>query len=72
MTAEVREMLGSEVLLHGSIEQPDYAAGEKAVSLSAKLPTSCKADVGDKVRLYVDMSRIKLFDVDTEENILYV
>lgn len=72
MTAEVREMLGSEVLLHGSIEQPDYAAGEKAVSLSAKLPPSCKADVGDKVRLYVDMSRIKLFDVDTEENILYV
>ena len=72
MTAEVREMLGSEVLLHGSIEQPDYAAGEKAVSLSAKLPPSCKAEVGDKVRLYVDMSRIKLFDVDTEENILYV
>lgn len=72
MTAEVREMLGSEVLLHGSIEQPDYAAGEKAVSLSAKLLPSCKAEVGDKVRLYVDMSRIKLFDVDTEENILYV
>lgn len=64
MKVEVREMLGSEVLLHGTIDEKE--------PVSAKLSPSCRKDTGDKVRLYVDMSRIKLFDVDTEENILYV
>lgn len=59
----VREGLGAEVLLHGE------AAGEP---VCVKLPPSARAGQGDKVWLYPDMSRAKLFDCETGENVLYV
>ena len=58
----VREMLGSEVLLHGQTG----SAGQ----LSAKMPASCHVMPGEFLRLYVDMPQIKLFDIETEANIL--
>lgn len=63
MEVAVREGLGAEVLLHGEI------AGEP---VCAKLPPSAKAGQGETVWLYPDMSRAKLFDCGTEENVLYV
>ena len=67
ITLGIREMLGSEVLLHGD------TCGQGTVEhVSAKLPPSCTAKAGDRIRLYADMDRIKLFDRGTEENILYV
>lgn len=63
MEVAVREGLGAEVLLHGEI------AGEP---VCAKLPPSSKAGQGETVWLYPDMSRAKLFDCETEENVLYV
>ena len=45
---------------------------EDSPIISAKLPPSCPAKAGSRVRLYVDMASIKLFDTITEENILYV
>ena len=59
----VREMLGSEVLLHGN-------TGDTG-RLSARMPASCRVKPGEFLRLYVDMSQIKLFDIQTEENILF-
>lgn len=59
----VREMLGSEVLLHGN-------TGD-AGRLSARMPASCRVKPGEFLRLYVDMPQIKLFDVQSEENILF-
>lgn len=59
----VREMLGSEVLLHGN-------TGETG-QLSARMPASCPVKPGEFLRLYVDMPQIKLFDIQTEENILF-
>ena len=59
----VREMLGSEVLLHGN-------TGDTG-QLSARMPASCRVKPGEFLRLYVDMSQIKLFDIQTEENILF-
>ena len=59
----VREMLGSEVLLHGN-------TGDTG-QLSARMPASCRAKPGEFLRLYVDMPQIKLFDIQTEENILF-
>ena len=59
----VREMLGSEVLLHGN-------TGD-AGRLSARMPASCRVKPGEFLRLYVDMPQIKLFDIQTEENILF-
>jgi len=58
----VREMLGSEVLLHGN-------TGDMG-QLSARMPASCRVKPGEFLRLYVDMPQIKLFDIQTEENIL--
>ncbi|MGN0371215.1 MAG: ABC transporter ATP-binding protein [Enterocloster sp.] len=80
MTVNVREMLGSEVLLHGEIGLTAWECplrkeerGEiEPQLLSAKLPPSCQSRTGEKVRLYLDMSRIKLFDTESEKNILYV
>ena len=40
--------------------------------LAAKLPPDCNARPGEHIRLFADMSRIKLFDADTGENILYI
>ena len=59
----VREMLGSEVLLHGN-------TGDTG-RLSARMPASCRVKPGEFLRLYVDMPQIKLFDIQTEENILF-
>ena len=59
----VREMLGSEVLLHGN-------TGDMG-QLSARMPASCQVKPGEFLRLYVDMPQIKLFDIQTEENILF-
>ena len=84
--ADVREMLGAEVLLHGRVCGDGGAARhgtaqgepvrdslnwENSPHICAKLPPSC-CKAGGRVRLYVDMGRIKLFDTITEENILYV
>ena len=59
----VREMLGSEVLLHGN-------TGDTG-RLSARMPASCRVKPGEFLRLYVDMPQIKLFDIQSEENILF-
>lgn len=59
----VREMLGSEVILHGN-------TGDMG-QLSARMPASCRVKPGEFLRLYVDMPQIKLFDIQTEENILF-
>lgn len=63
MEVHVREMLGAEVLLHG------MAAG---VEVCARLKPGCQGGVGEIKELFVDSNRIKLFDMETEENILYV
>ena len=62
MEIEVREMLGAEVLIHGESEK---------TPISAKLSpdSSCKA--GECVRLYADVSQMKLFDTETGVNIFY-
>ena len=51
---------------------PEGIIWENSPIISAKLPPSCPAKAGSRVRLYVDMAHIKLFDTITEENILYV
>lgn len=63
MDIEVREMLGAEILLHGTIG---------AEPVSAKMDAGCRARVNETALFYVDIDRIRLFDRATEENILYV
>ena len=71
-SVQVRELLGSEVVLYGNAGSGPGAQEGTEELLSARLSPDCGAKRGDKLRLFVDMSRIHLFDVDTEENILYI
>ncbi len=63
MKVMVREGLGAEVLLHGEI------AGENAC---VKLDPSCGTRPGETIALVPDMTKIKLFDAQTGENLLYL
>ncbi len=63
MDVQVREMLGAEVLLHGTIGGTD---------ISAKLSPECALRQGENASLYLDVNRIKLFDPRTEANLLYI
>ena len=75
MEIHVRELLGAEVILHGDIAgdmDETGGAADKKSQLAAKLPPDCNARPGEHIRLFADMSRIKLFDADTGENILYI
>lgn len=63
LNVEIKEVLGAEILLHGRIRRSEVCA---------RLKPDIKAEAGGSFPVYVDMDRIKLFDMDTEENILYV
>jgi multiple sugar transport system ATP-binding protein len=58
---EVVEMLGSETLLYGYIED---------TAITARVNPRTKIRVGDVVKLAVDTNRIHLFDKDTEKTII--
>ncbi len=62
VAVSAREMLGAEVILY-------FLVGDK--QFAARLGTGCIADVGDYVDLVIDISKIKIFDKDSRENILY-
>ncbi len=58
---EVAELLGSETLLHLSIEGSTFIA---------RVDPRSKAKAGDDIKIAVDMNRIHLFDKETEVAIL--
>ena len=62
MQVSVRENLGAELLVHGEIN------GEPAC---ARVKPGCMVKPGETVWMYPDMTKVKLFDCATEENILY-
>lgn len=63
-TVEINEMLGADVLLHGFIGRCEVCA---------KLKPDCVLGREQQViNIYIDINRIKIFDMETEENILYV
>lgn len=63
LNVEIRELLGAEVLLHGRIGREE---------ICARLRPDFQAEPQMAVSVYADMDRIKLFDMNTEKNILYV
>ncbi len=60
---QVRETLGAEVQLHGSMGR---------TGISARLKPDCTVQAGELVHLYLDMDQVRLFDPETEANLLYV
>lgn len=63
LNVDMKEVLGAEVLLHGRIGRAEVCV---------RLKPNVKAEIGESLPVYADMDRIKLFDMDTEQNILYV
>lgn len=63
VNVELTENLGAETYVYG-------VTGRE--NLCARLKSNFKVLEGDEIALYVDMDRIHLFDMETEENILYV
>lgn len=62
-TIELKEMLGAEMYVHGT------ADGEP---VCARMKADCPVQEGQKLSLFVDPAQMKLFDCETEKNILYV
>jgi multiple sugar transport system ATP-binding protein len=58
LKVEVLEVLGADQYLYGKIGADD---------LIARVDPQLKVDVGDRVRLGVDLRRLHLFDAETEE-----
>lgn len=61
-TVVTREMLGAEVVLNFDEQHKTHAV---------RLQPSNQTKVGEKVKLYFDMDRAHVFDMETEENVLY-
>jgi len=61
-TVVTREMLGAEVVLYFDEQHKTHAV---------RLQPSNQTKVGEKVKLYFDMDRAHVFDIETEENVLY-
>ncbi len=59
---EVTELMGAEIYLY-------LKKGE--VDLIARVASRSKSRAGDKIKLYVDMSRLHIFDKDTEKCIIH-
>lgn len=63
LDVELKEALGAEVFLHGQINREEVCI---------RFKPDVKVNPGDRIPVYVDMNRIKLFDMSTEHNILYI
>ena len=61
-TIVTREVLGSEVILYFEEQNMTYAV---------RLKPENRTQVGEHIRLYFDMDRAHVFDMETEENLLY-
>ena len=61
-TVVTREMLGSEVILYFD---------EQNRTCAVRLKPTNQTQAGEKIRLYFDMDRAHVFDMETEENLLY-
>lgn len=61
-TVVTREMLGAEVVLNFDEQHKTHAV---------RLQPSNQTKVGEKMKLYFDMDRAHVFDIETEENVLY-
>lgn len=63
LNVEIKEMLGAEQFLYGTVGRDEVCV---------RLGPDFAAEPGMTAAIYPDMERIKLFDMETEENILYV
>ena len=64
---DVVELMGAEIYLYLSVGDPE----DEPTSLIARVSSRSQSRAGDKIKVAVDMSRLHIFDKDTEVCILH-
>ena len=67
VNVDVTELMGAEIYLYISVGDPE----EEPTSLIARVSSRSQSRAGDKIQVAVDMSRLHIFDKDTEVCILH-
>ncbi len=66
---EVTELMGAEIYLYLSIGEE--TATTEVTNLVSRVSSRCKARTGDDIKMAVDMTRVHIFDKDTEKVIVH-
>ena len=67
VNVDVTELMGAEIYLYLSVGDPE----DEPTSLIARVSSRSQSRAGDKIQVAVDMSRLHIFDKDTEVCILH-
>ena len=67
VNVDVTELMGAEIYLYISVGDPE----DEPTSLIARVSSRSQSRAGDKIQISVDMSRLHIFDKDTEVCILH-
>ncbi len=67
VNVDVTELMGAEIYLYISVGDPE----DEPTALIARVSSRSQSRAGDKIQVAVDMSRLHIFDKDTEVCILH-
>ena len=67
VNVDVTELMGAEIYLYLTVGDPE----DEPTSLIARVSSRSQSRAGDKIKVAVDMSRLHIFDKDTERCILH-
>ena len=69
VNVDVTELMGAEIYLYLTVGNPEE--DDEITSLIARVSSRSQSRAGDKIKVNVDMSRLHIFDKDTERCILH-
>ena len=67
VNVDVTELMGAEIYLYLTVGDPE----DEPTSLIARVSSRSQSRAGDKIKVAVDMSRLHIFDKDTERCIIH-
>jgi multiple sugar transport system ATP-binding protein len=67
VNVDVTELMGAEIYLYLTVGDPE----DEPTSLIARVSSRSQSRAGDKIKVCVDMSRLHIFDKDTERCIIH-
>ncbi len=67
VNVDVTELMGAEIYLYLTVGDPE----DEPTSLIARVSSRSQSRAGDKIKVSVDMSRLHIFDKDTERYIIH-
>jgi multiple sugar transport system ATP-binding protein len=66
---EVTELMGAEIFLY--LSMGEETATTEVTNLVSRVSSRCKARTGDEVKMAIDMTRVHIFDKETEKVIVH-